>query len=365
MSFDILLPNMSGNPATATSELQTYLFQMVSQLNWALNTIEKGSSSGGENIVIKKSATPDNKPINPEATFNAIKSLIIKSADIVEAYQESLSEYFNGKYVAVSNFGDYFGAYIEDTSALIEKNSKNITQTYTQVSSIQKGIADINTNVNGLSDDVSGLNTRIGGINENITEIQGNVSSLANNISGVEGDIESVRSNIAEVENDVGNVKTNVDGINKNVEGLGEEVTTLGNNVVNLGATIGDIDKSVSDVESDVSGIKGNINTIETMVRNVTAYIKTGELYTDSRGFAVYGVEIGQKNIDEFGKESFNSFARFTASKLSFFDQNGIEVAYISNQKLYITQAHILGEIQLGGYICDLTDGIAFKWVGR
>ena len=74
-------------------------------------------------------------------------------------------------------------------------------------------------------------------------------------------------------------------------------------------------------------------------------------------------MEVGQ-TTEVNGEELFNKFARFTSSRLSFYDANGSEVAYISDYKLYITNAQILGNLYLGSYILDTTNGIAFIWNG-
>ena len=71
------------------------------------------------------------------------------------------------------------------------------------------------------------------------------------------------------------------------------------------------------------------------------------------------GIEIGQ-TTDVNGVQKFNKFARFTADRLSFYDANSIEVAYISDYKLVITQAHIKGTLEMGSYFkFDTTNGIA------
>ena len=62
----------------------------------------------------------------------------------------------------------------------------------------------------------------------------------------------------------------------------------------------------------------------------------------------------------------FNKYARFTSEKLSFYDSNNIEVAYISDKKLYVKIAHITVSFQIGGLI-DLvmnTGDVVTKWVG-
>ena len=88
----------------------------------------------------------------------------------------------------------------------------------------------------------------------------------------------------------------------------------------------------------------------------------------DENGNAVYGVAVGQTTDG-----TYNKYAWFTSEKLSFFDSQGNEVAYIgsgsANDKdtkcLYILgKAVFLGEIQMGGYKVDTSDGLAFTWIG-
>ena len=78
----------------------------------------------------------------------------------------------------------------------------------------------------------------------------------------------------------------------------------------------------------------------------------------------VYGIEVGQRNTVN-GVEVFNKFARFTADRLSFYDQSGEEVAYISDFKLYITNAEVTGTLKLGGFLIDTSKGFTLKWAGR
>ena len=94
----------------------------------------------------------------------------------------------------------------------------------------------------------------------------------------------------------------------------------------------------------------------------VNARIRSGILYYDDNGVPIYGVEVGQINeID--GVEVFNKLARFTSDRLSFYDKNDIEVAYISDYKLCITNAHITGTLTLGRFVYDTSDGLACRWV--
>ena len=106
-------------------------------------------------------------------------------------------------------------------------------------------------------------------------------------------------------------------------------------------------------------------NALEHSRIDVSANIRSGVLDTDDNGVPVYGVEVGQRTeID--GVEVFDKFARFTSDRLSFFDQNDNEVAYISDRKLYINHAEIKSSFRMGGFMDTvLSDGsIVTKWVG-
>ena len=75
------------------------------------------------------------------------------------------------------------------------------------------------------------------------------------------------------------------------------------------------------------------VEQLSSAVQEVSATIRSGELAD-----GVYGVEIGQQE-GENGVIRFRRYARLTAQKLSFYDSNDVEVAYISDRRLYITAA--------------------------
>lgn len=234
MSVELRLPNIKGDtPEAQLGHLKSYLYQLVEQLNWALNL------TGGEDAVVDETKTPAQIEEEERKTFNSIKSLIIKSADIVDAYTEEMTKVFDGRYVAESDFGTF----TEETNAAIHQNSTAIDQVYT-------------------------------------------------NVQTIEG----------------------------TVDGIGDEM------------------------------------------QNVLAHIRTGLLYYDDKGIPVYGLEIGQRNTVD-NNETFRKYARFVSNRLSFFDQNDTEVAYISDYKLYITSAQVITGLTVGRYYMDTSDGLAFKWV--
>ena len=105
-------------------------------------------------------------------------------------------------------------------------------------------------------------------------------------------------------------------------------------------------------------------NALEHSKIDVSANIKYGVLDHDDNGVPVYGVEIGQRTELD-GVEVFDKFARFTSDRLSFFDQNDNEVAYISDRKLYINHVEIKISFRMGGFMDTVRPdkSVVTKWV--
>ena len=123
--------------------------------------------------------------------------------------------------------------------------------------------------------------------------------------------------------------------------------------------------KAIESFYENMQKIVTDLDTLEHSLIEVSANIKSGLLYYDESGVPVYGVEVGQRTeID--GVEVFDKFARFTSDRLSFYDQNDNEVAYISDRKLYINYVEITSSFRMGGFIDTVqSDGsVVTKWVG-
>lgn len=203
----------TGKPEEALAQMQRYLWQFAEQVQQALEESKRVETEIKEDAGKAAQKQKD----TPAATFGKVKDLIIKSAEIVEAYRAEITKTLVGQFVAASEFGTFR----EQTTAVITETDKNVTQNYSLIQQIE-------TNVAGL----------------------------------------------------------------------------------------------------------------ESGIRQMNAYIRTGFLYEEEDGTARYGVEIGEQ-AEKDGANVFRKFARLTSDRLSFFDQNEIEVAYISDRKLYITSAQV------------------------
>ena len=241
MSIQIPTPNITAsNDRERLQQMQSYLYRMAQQLQWAFDTLETGSNAVSQTRILPSQNAQ--KAASQDTTFAGLKDLIIKSADIVNAYYVQISKRLEGKYVAQSDFGTY----TEQTSQEIQENSSNVNQLF--------------TNVRTLSDTVDEMYN----------------STLSTN-----------------------------------------------------------------------------------------AYIKTGLLAEKEDGSPIFGLEVGQTNSAD-GVQFFDKFARFTADRLSFYDRNDIEVAYISDYHLHITNASISGTLTLMDQFeisCD-SASVDVNWMG-
>ena len=269
-------PQLAGSDHEQLKQLHSFVFQLVEQLEWAFKNVDTSNNTVIVNPTPKSLLSSSQTTASAEATFGSIKALIIKSADIVNAYSEEISKRLEGEYVAQSDFG----IFEEQTSQDVYENSTNITRAFSNVQQIK-----------------SGVDSSLATLTEEINEVDSKVADVESNLS------------------------------------------------------------------TDIKTLNDTVKTINTSIAEIEANIKTG-LLDEKDGLPIYGVEIRQKNIVN-GVAVFNKFARFTAGRLSFYDQNGFEVAYISDYKLYITHAEVTGTLKLGGYSVDTTNGLTFKWVGR
>ena len=149
MSIDIRLPHITATTdAGKLQQMQSYMYQLAEQLNWALNVVES-AQAGNTSAVVYQQREPSTAQ-EAEDTFNSIKALIIKSADIVKAYETTILSDFNGKYFAESDFGTY----LEETNRKVEENSKGVTETYARTEAID-------SRVEGVEDEIKTTNAYI------------------------------------------------------------------------------------------------------------------------------------------------------------------------------------------------------------
>lgn len=318
--IDLRLPNITG--ATEREQLQqtkSYLHQLVEQLNWALNNIDTQSNT----VVVTPTArslapaaSGSASQSDPQATFASIKSLIIKSAEIVDAYYDEINKKLVGEYEALSDFGTYK----EATEQLIKATPGGIEQAFNNIQIIE---STVETNKTGL---------------------EANMEILT-------GAVNTTTASLADLD-----TRTNgrIDEVTQSTSDLSSKCETLD----------GKIGQVKTDAETRAATLEGELAKTNETVRTVTGVIKSGVIGKDRDGFDVLGIMIGQTNREN-DVEVYSAYASFTSNRLSFYDGDGHEVAYISDKMLYITDAEVTGNLTAGGYMMDTSNGLAFKWVRR
>lgn len=117
--------------------------------------------------------------------------------------------------------------------------------------------------------------------------------------------------------------------------------------------------------------LKGNVEAVDAAFSawksGTEGYIRTGIVHYDG-DVPVYGVAVGQnlavREVDGQQVVEQNNFrATFTANRLSFW-QDATEVAYLSNNRLYITNISVLGDVTVGKWRVSGVDGLAWQWIG-
>jgi len=122
--------------------------------------------------------------------------------------------------------------------------------------------------------------------------------------------------------------------------------------------------KFAADLRGDLDRVDADFASYRT---ETGGYIRTGIVYYDGAA-PVYGVAVGQDlTVQEVDGETVVDQRRFrstfTANRLSFW-QDETEVAYISDNRLYIREVEVLEAVTLGPWRLTTTGGLTLQWIG-
>ena len=311
--IDLRLPVIHGGDREQLAQIRSYLYQLIPQLQIALSKVSgSGLSENDVKQIVKtvgatESAT-GSSTVGANVSFEKIKPLIIASAEIVEAYYPKVIEKLNGQFFAKSNFGTF----IENTNRIKEASAKYTDE---QFEVTQTLISNNDYSIEALGSNA----VRLG---ESLEELEAALKTAEEKISSTTGEVNGLKGGSEEAQ------------------------------------------KELSSLRDSIEAAKASLGELSAVVAQTNGHIKVGIIDYDSSEMPVIGIEVGQENIVN-GEKIFSKYARFTSGRLSFFDRNGTEVAYISDYKLYITDAEITGTLKLGGFITKTTGGLVIKWAGR
>ena len=166
-------------------------------------------------------------------------------------------------------------------------------------------------------------------------------------------------------------IRSEMDRVQLSLQGQYVAVSDFGTYLQQMNSTIEGNAEALTQYYSFVSDLQRNMAAVDAAFESYRVetggYIRTGIVYYDG-AVPVYGVAVGQdltvQEIDgETVVEQKNFRATYTAGKLSFW-QDAVEVAYVSNNRLYISNITVLQAVTLGRWEIGGTDGLSFKWIG-
>ncbi len=122
-------------------------------------------------------------------------------------------------------------------------------------------------------------------------------------------------------------------------------------------AKLSTVDNKADQLAASLSSLNAAFQKLDTYNTHTEQYIKAGLLYFDENNIPRYGVAVGENltTIVQNGQEVLRReglAATFTSDRMSFW-QNGIEVAYVSNNKLYIRVVEILERLGIGKWVIE------------
>lgn len=303
MKLDLRQPNLTGSDHEVLMGLKSYLLQLRDQLQWAFDNLDgvgsEGATSGAvsNTTIINSTSVPSNEK-DAKATFDAIKSFIIGSADIANAYYDEVSTRLDGAYAAKGEYGEF----VQQTTQTIKETSDRIDRNFENIQAIIIETEEI-------GDTVGGLNTTI-------------ETSVADAKSDLEGQLSALE---AEQKREQNATKNSLDELGRNLNAF----TSI------IGAE-GDEGQGTKVISIGVKGL-----------------IRSG-LIAEENGVPIYGVAVGQAVNNAAGEEIFKANAQFRPDKLLFFNGNGDVESYIGQQKMKINYGEIDNRFKRG----DLVDTV-------
>ena len=313
--LNLTVPNLTSDKYSDDNKfmlLKNYLYELNEVLAQALDDKTATELQAFTKSVNEKDKSNSEKIIALKnqsiKRFDALKQDILRTADEIEKeYTTKLEQ--TKEEIKLEAKGEFvaqsqFGEYKNETSSQYKQMSEAIQSNVTKTEELSTSVEDYKRTTD----------SKITQQAESITSQISEAYATKNEVNGLEDRVESK----------IVQTSTNItDNFNKSFTYLSDDISTVGGNV-------------------------------KEFISELDVYIRRGELEPD-----IYGIEIGRS--DSLIK------ARFTNDRLSFY-QGTSEVAYISQNNLYITRAEVLDYLKIGNtsqgfFIFDTTEnGLEVKW---
>lgn len=133
-------PMAAGSDGQKLSAVYSYLYQLSEQLNTALNNLTVANFAPQEAQALQSVAAGTVQKAQADQA-SALKSLIIKTADVVRAEMDELETTLRSEYVAESEFGSFQ----ESLEAQIKATAQGVVQSYgyeSKIDDVAGGMVD-------------------------------------------------------------------------------------------------------------------------------------------------------------------------------------------------------------------------------
>lgn len=125
-------PRLTGDTADQLRQITSYLYQLQRDLNVALDSVDSVVSQAAENTAKAAEGTV-------YETAKSLKSLIIKTASVIQQEMDSWTQTLEGSYLAISDFGTYR----EEVSQEITATATEIVNRFNYESNLAARVAEL------------------------------------------------------------------------------------------------------------------------------------------------------------------------------------------------------------------------------
>ena len=385
----------TGSEKKDIEQLRSYLFRMSEQLNLALENVngtalytQNASQTGG-------SGSSDGKDVSSGAiSYDELRSLIIKTANEIHVEMDTIVTELEGKYVAVSDFG----VYKEETDRRIEENAKGTLDYFTfkqeispKVETLENDVATATNTANEAVERADALETDIENVSNTANAAVEKADALETDIENVSNATNAVTDRANAIENTINEQQSGLNEISQRVSGAEADITAsqqaIRDNEALIKSEEQKREEEIARTDNEIEALKENVDSISDKLGkyqvNTEQFIRTGLLYYEKA--VIDGVEVSIPRIGVAIGENLTTitiedpetgekkevlsrqglYTTYTSDKLSFY-LNDVEVAYISNGKLYISEAEIFGfKLKTGKWLVNTeSDYWNLEWEG-
>ena len=255
----------------------------------------------------------------------------------------------SGKYSEELGGRVYFinDGYAQTNMALLKVGLDGITQRVTDtegnVSNLYQTATSLQTQITNNQGEISRLDQEAGQIKLTVSTAQDDIASVEEATDDIDSRITDSESTLELLSDSISTLITNEDG--ESMMTQTEDGWTF--NITSITDTLNETANNLDTLYGNVNGIDSTVNSLNSLINDITKKTAYINITTDSSGAPC--IELG-KTDDPFK-------VRITNTSVDFIDGTS-RVAYISNNALYIEQAIIKNELQIG-------EGSGFIWKTR